>query len=106
MQITPLPKILRVKLEGSSVNRDGIGAVVRANIDGNRLDQMIKTGSSYLSQSELAITIAAPGGKIDALEIAWPDGDIEEVKNFEVGSEILIRQGQGIVSKSTLGYQP
>jgi len=94
-----LTNVLRVRLEGTTVNKDGIGAVVRATVDGRRMDQMVKTGSSYLSQSELTITIATPNGKIDALEVAWPNGDFEEINDAEPGMEILIKQGSGISTK-------
>src|SRR5205807_1316545 len=44
---------LRVKLEGMKSNRDGIGAVVRVSAGKDQQSQMLRSGSSYLSASEL-----------------------------------------------------
>jgi hypothetical protein len=61
--------------------------------------QMVKTGSSYLSQSELALTFglgsAASTGKID---IAWPNGKIERLPAIQMGQTVVIEEGRGIVS--------
>ena len=56
--------MLRVKLIGTRSNRDGIGAKVTVVIsNGEHLAQMVKGGSSYLSQSELPLTfgLGKPG---------------------------------------------
>src|SRR5207253_4699830 len=47
---------LRVKLVGIKSNRDGIGAVVRVTSGSDKQWQMLRSGSSYLSQSELVLT--------------------------------------------------
>src|SRR6185312_2079768 len=47
---------LRVKLVSRQSNRDGIGAVVRVTNGASKLWQMLRSGSSYLSQSELVLT--------------------------------------------------
>ena len=49
---------LRLKLVGTKSNRDGIGAVVRVTSNNNKDTQwkMLRSGSSYLSQSELVLT--------------------------------------------------
>jgi enediyne biosynthesis protein E4 len=49
--------VLRVKTIGVKSNRDGIGAKVTVHLaNGARLFQMVKSGCSYLSQSELPLT--------------------------------------------------
>ncbi len=56
--------MLRVKLLGTRSNRDGIGAKLTLQVDKNiRLLRMVKTGSGYLSQSELPVTFGL--GKLD-----------------------------------------
>ena len=47
---------LRIKLVGTKSNRDGIGAVVRVTSGGDKQWKMLRSGSSYLSQSELVLT--------------------------------------------------
>ena len=47
---------VRVKLVGTKSNRDGIGAVVKVTSGGSTESEMLKSGSSYLSSSELVLT--------------------------------------------------
>ena len=70
--------MLRVKTVGTRSNRDGIGAKVTVKTStGTRLFAMVKTGSSYLSQSELPLTFGLgkpEEGKTVSLTIVWPSG--------------------------------
>jgi enediyne biosynthesis protein E4 len=78
---------LRLRLIGTKSNRDGIGAVVRITTPDGTQSRMVKTGSSYLSQSELPLTFGL--GKRDQagqVVIEWPSGRIEEYKNLSAGS--------------------
>ena len=77
---------LRFHLVGTKSNRDAIGAVVRIQAGGVTQSRMIKSGSSYLSQSELPVTFGL--GKLDHIDrgkIEWPSGRVEEFKNLEAG---------------------
>jgi enediyne biosynthesis protein E4 len=79
---------LRLKLTGTKSNRDAIGAVARIFHGGTSQSRMVKTGSSYLSQSELALTFGV--GSRDVVErvvIAWPSGATQEFKNVATGKE-------------------
>jgi len=49
---------LRLKLVGTKSNRDGIGAVVRVTAGDDKQSKMLRSGSSYLSQSELVSPLA------------------------------------------------
>ena len=78
---------LRLRLVGTKSNRDGIGAVVRLTTPDGTQTRMVKTGSSYLSQSELPLTFGlAKHDKADRLVIEWPSGRTEEYKNLQAGS--------------------
>ena len=93
-------RAVRLQLRGSSSNRDAIGARVTVPIaSGKRLVQMVKTGSSYLSQSELTLTVGlgsvASTGKID---VAWPNGKVERLPSVATGQTVVIEEGRGIVS--------
>jgi hypothetical protein len=47
---------------------------------------MVKTGSSYLSQSELAVTFGlGRRDKVDRAVIEWPSGQVQEFKNLSAG---------------------
>ena len=77
---------LRIRLTGTKSNRDAIGALVRVFTPDGAQMRMVKTGSSYLSQSELTLTFGL--GKRDAatrLVIEWPSGVTQEFTNVRAG---------------------
>jgi hypothetical protein len=68
-----LNRSLRIKLIGTKSNRDGLGATVRVTSGGETQTQMLRSGSSYLSASELVLTFGlAQHEKADSIEIRWP----------------------------------
>ena len=94
--------LLKVKTIGTRSNRDGIGAKVTVKTSkGQRLFEMVKDGSSYLSQSELPLTFGLgkpDGGKTVSLEIVWPDGRKESVANIRPNQFITLEEGKGMIS--------
>jgi enediyne biosynthesis protein E4 len=78
---------IRIRLIGTKSNRDGIGAVIRLSTPDGTQSRMVKTGSSYLSQSELPVTFGlGKRDKADRLVIEWPSGRVEEYKNLAPGA--------------------
>jgi enediyne biosynthesis protein E4 len=94
--------MLRVKTVGTRSNRDGIGAKLTLTTNkGTRLFAMVKSGSSYLSQSELPVTfgLGKPDeGKTANLEIVWPSGQKDSIPNIKPNQFITIKEGKGILS--------
>jgi enediyne biosynthesis protein E4 len=90
-------KSIRFRLTGTKSNRDAIGAVVRVFRHGTTQSQMVKTGSSYLSQSELPLTFGlGKDGSIDRVLIEWPSGRMEEYKNLRAGRAYDCIEAKGI----------
>jgi enediyne biosynthesis protein E4 len=92
---------IRFKLRGTQSNRDAIGARLRIEAGGLSQIRMVKSGSSYLSQSELPITFGL--GKADQIErvvIQWPNGRSEEYKNLSAGREYSCIESKGITATS------
>ena len=90
---------LRVKLVGSKSNRDGIGAIVRLTSGSDKQWAMMKSGSSYLSQSELVLTFGLGSkSKADAIEIQWPSGQIDKLENINAGQTVTIEEGKAVIS--------
>src|SRR5579864_2636899 len=90
---------LRVKLVGTKSNRDGIGAVVRITAGSDKQWQMLRSGSSYLSQSELVLTFGIGSQtKVDTLEVQWPSGQTEQLSNVPADQTVTIEEGRGITS--------
>jgi hypothetical protein len=95
---------LRVMLVGTTSNRDAIGARVRVVPEkGDPMMRMVKTGSSYLSQSELPLTFGLGAStKVTGIEVTWPTGKIERVGGTPGDQAITIQEGRGIVRASPL----
>ena len=89
--------VLRVKTVGTRSNRDGIGAKVTLKTrTGTRQTQMVKSGSSYLSQSEMPLTFGLgkpEEGRIVSTEIVWPSGKTDS-HNGHQGESIHYRTGR------------
>jgi hypothetical protein len=87
---------LRLSLRGTASNRDAIGAVVRLRVDGRPASRMVKSGSSYLSQSELPVTFGmGKAERAELLTVEWPSGRKEEFKNVSAGRHRIV-EGKGI----------
>ena len=84
---------LRVNLMGAKSNKDGIGSKILLYIGGYKMERLIRTGSSYLSQSELTATFGlGENQKIDSLFVYWPSGNKEIYYDVEINKEILIKE--------------
>jgi hypothetical protein len=92
---------LRLKLVGTKSNRDGIGAVVHVTSGNNQDKQwkMLRSGSSYLSQSELVLTFGLGAQtKADSVEIQWPSGQVDKLSNVNAGQTVTVEEGKGVVA--------
>ena len=68
---------------------------------------MVKTGSSYLSQSELPLTFGlGSADKVTRIEVKWPDGRTETLAGLEPNTSVTIEEGKGIVSRTPFGAKP
>jgi hypothetical protein len=88
-------RALRVRTVGTASNRDGIGARVTVTAAGARQWALVKTGSSYCSQSELPLTFGLGGTEGPVrVEVRWPSGKVDTV-DARSGESITVREGQG-----------
>jgi enediyne biosynthesis protein E4 len=76
---------VRLKLVGTGAkcNRDAIGALVKIVAGGITQEQYVRSGGSFLSESQRALTFGI--GKeeaIQSMEIHWPDGIIEKYEEL------------------------
>jgi enediyne biosynthesis protein E4 len=95
---TPGTRSIRFSLVGTKSNRDAIGATVRVFAGGLTQMRIVHSGSSYLSQSELAQTFGLnQADHIDRVIIDWPSGRTEEYKNLNAGRTYRCTEGKGIV---------
>jgi hypothetical protein len=88
---------IRFRLVGTQSNRDAIGTVVRVFTGGLTQSRMVKSGSSYLSQSELPVTFGLEKrDRVERVVISWPSGRTEEFTNLAVGRGYECVEGKGI----------
>jgi len=95
---------LRIKLIGTKSNRDGIGAVVKLTSGGETQTELLRSGSSYLSASELVLTFGlGQRDKADSIEIRWPRGQLDRLSAVPAGATISVTEGKGITARHEYG---
>jgi hypothetical protein len=97
-------RFVRFKTIGDKSNRDGIGAKIAVFLpDGSKQWQMVHSGSSYCSQSELALTFGlGRNDKIDRVEIEWPSGKVEKLANLTANQLYVLKEGNGVAESKPL----
>lgn len=86
---------LRLKLVGKKSNRDAIGAWVRVKGGDQIIARQVMPTRSYLSQSELPVTIGLGAtDKFDDIEITWPGGQVQKLANARIDATTVVEQGQ------------
>jgi hypothetical protein len=94
---------LRIKLVGTKSNRDGLDATVRVTNGSDTQTKMLTSGSSYLSSSELILTFGlGDRARAEAIEIRWPSGQTDELKNVPGDQIITVKEGSGIIASAPL----
>jgi len=99
--------LLRVKTVGFKANRDGIGAKVTLKTAKGKFFNMVKTGSSYCSQSELPLVfgLGVPEeGRSLSLEITWPGGQKDSIADVKPNQSITVQEGKGITSAAPIVF--
>jgi len=96
--------MLRVQTIGTTSNRDGIGARVDVVVRGGAsLWQIVKTGSSYASQSELPLTFGlGRATDVDSIKVRWPSGRVDSVGALKANQVITVKEGTGVVSAAAI----
>lgn len=85
---------------GTTSNRDGIGARVAVITGDRRQVQEIRSGGSYLSQSELRVHFGVGrASTIDRIEVRWPSGGADKIENVAADQRLTVEEGRGIVQR-------
>ena len=102
---------IKVRTIGTKSNRSGIGARLRcvAQIPGetkahSQIDE-VRSGGGYLSQSDLRVHFGiGKAEKVDLIEIKWPSGAVDTLKDIKPNQVIYVKEGEGIIRNVT--YDP
>ena len=100
--------VLRVKTVGARANRNGIGAkVVVKTSKGRTLYQMVRTGSSYCSQSELPLVFGLgkpEEGTTLTIEITWPGNQKDRIADVKPNQIVTIQEGKGVTATEPIVF--
>ena len=86
---------LRLKLvgNGTTTNRDAIGAQIKVHVGPRTLWRQVMPTRSYLSQSELPVTIGlGTATKIDSIDIVWPGGNKQTITDVKIDGLTTVQQ--------------
>ena len=90
-------------LVGTKSNRAAIGARVTISAGSQKSLDEVRAGSSYLSQNDLRLHFGLGSARtIDTVEVRWPNGNIELLKNVPADAIYTVVEGQGIKSTKPL----
>ncbi|HLZ51686.1 MAG TPA: CRTAC1 family protein [Candidatus Acidoferrum sp.] len=95
---------LKIKTIGTKSNRSGIGARLRCvthppgeTKPHQQIDE-VRSGGSYISQNDLRVHFGVgKAEKVELLEIRWPSGAVDTLKDVVPNQMIVVKEGEGIV---------
>ncbi len=71
---------IAIRNVGTKSNRDGLGAAVTVRSASGTQTKTVRSGSSYCSQSQLALTFGLnQDSRVDAIEVKWPSGIVQKL---------------------------
>jgi len=85
---------ITVKLRGTKSNGSGLGAVVRVKSAGGEQWQMVRSGSSYCSQSQLAVTFGLGKDPSAEVRVEWPSGEVQKLGKATANRLLTVVEGQ------------
>jgi hypothetical protein len=87
-----------VKCLGTRSNRSGIGTRVKVTAGGRSQIDEVMSGSSYYSQNDLRLHFGlGKAKKVEGIEISWPSGLKENLKDVPVNQLLIVQETKGIV---------
>ncbi len=84
---------LRLSLEGTASNRDGLGASVKVTTRNGSQTWFVHSGGTYLSQSQIDPTFGLGSASvIDEVLIRWPSGVTQRLVGVRVNQLLKVRE--------------
>jgi len=95
---------LKIKLAGVESNRTAIGSRVRVKAAGRLQAQQVESQSSYYSVNDLRLHYGlGKAMKADFIEVRWPNGKTEVVRDVPANQLVFLKEGSGIVKSVKFG---
>jgi hypothetical protein len=84
---------LMLDLEGTTSNREGIGARVKITSGGKTQIEQKKTTTGYLSQNDPRIHFGLAGNNtVERIEIIWPSGKVQILENVKANQILEVKE--------------
>ena len=80
-----------------------IGARVTAKYGGKQQAQEVLAQSSFYSANDPRLHFGLGAAETADLEIRWPNGGLEKIRNIAADQLVTIREGAGIVKRERFG---
>jgi hypothetical protein len=94
------------RLAGTRSNRSGIGAVVRVESSSGKQWNSVRSGSSYCSQSDLALTFGVGNDtQLTRVMVEWPSGARQLFTNVASRRAYRVEEGSAALVPLTSGRQ-
>jgi hypothetical protein len=91
------------RLIGTKSNRDGIGAKITVRADARDHVDEVRSGSSYISQSDLRVHFGLGiATRIDYVDVRWPSGLVERFEDVQTDGIRSLIEGAGTARPSTI----
>ena len=88
---------------GSKSNRLAIGARVTVTAGSLRQMDEVRSGGSYLSQHDLRVHFGLGAAtKVDSVEIRWPSGKVETLRDVAADHFYSVLEGSGLVEHARI----
>ncbi|MGA3023174.1 MAG: CRTAC1 family protein [Bryobacteraceae bacterium] len=84
---------IRIKTVGVKSNRSGIGARIYCSTPGHRQMDEVRSGASYVSQSDLRVHFGLGSAETADLEIRWPSGEVDRLPAVKANQDLIVREG-------------
>jgi hypothetical protein len=87
---------LLVRALDPALHRDADGAAVTVHLGQRRLLRLANPGGSYLCSSDRRAHFGlGTAGRVDAIDVAWPDGSRETFPGGGADRQVILRKGEG-----------
>jgi hypothetical protein len=104
---------IKVRTIGTKSNRSGIGARLKCvtHLPGDtkphqQIDE-VRSGGGYFSQNDLRVHFGlGKATKVDLLEVRWPGGQVDTVKDVAVNQVVFVKEGEGITRTQQFAKNP
>jgi hypothetical protein len=97
-QSNPANHWVSFDLEGSPKNRLALNARVWVTVGKQRQMDEVRSGGSYLSQSDLRLHFGlGPAASIDKVEVLWPNGQQQSFENVAADRFYRLKQGGALL---------